>query len=469
MSIFKRQAFIKPGSKLDLLFAKHLNSSLFSHREILSMFGPLILDQLFINLIGVLTVSMISSSGQDSVTAVSLINPLTGLVMALMSAISSGGTVIVAQYKGRGDNAKIRTAAGHTLFISVAISITACLLLILFAQPLVHLMFGAAEQSVLTKAQNYLIGNSVSLMLHSSYVGVFAVFRGIGNTKICLRLTVVINAVHLILSMLFINVMKLDIMGTVFSLILARLIGGSVALYALFIRKEHGIYMRFKDVFGLKAFILKSILKVGIPFGVEQVFFNGGAILVQTYMVVLGTASVAANAVSNSVFALFYAMPSAVATLAITIVGQCIGAGDKDLARWYGKKMILLGTVMSVISLIIFTPLLPVILSWYSPPAETLSIIYRLLVIALIAFPFFWVTSNTMPAILRSAGDSNYSSIVSLITMWLIRVGGGYVVAIPLGFGIEGVWACMCLEWIVRVAAFGIRFHGNKWLSKKII
>lgn len=432
------------------------------------MLLPLVLDQFFINFIGVMTTAMISASSQESVSAVSLVSPLYMMIFAIFNAVSAGGTVIVAQYKGRGDAARMRRAAGQVVLATVTVAIVCCAVLVCFADPLVRMMFGSAGEIIIQKARDYMIGVGISLIFHSFYMGAFAVFRGTGQTKICLRLTIIINLIHLLGSMLFLNVMKLDIAGTALSLNVARLIGGTVAMWALM---NPGSVMRVyaSDIFKIDWGILRSVFKVGIPFAIEQMFFNGGSLIVQTYIVSLGTASVAANAVTNSSFAIMYSAGFAVSTLAITIVGQCIGAGDQKLARWYGKKMIVLGTVMVLLSILVFLPLQPLILKMYQAPENTLSIIYTLIFTAIIPMPFFWASSNIMPSVLRAAGDASFSSVVSLVTMWAVRVGAGWLLAIPLGLGVQGVWVSMGLEWGVRSLIFWLRFKGDAWLSKKTI
>ena len=70
-----------------------------------------------------------------------------------------------------------------------------------------------------------------------------------------------------------------------------------------------------------------------------------------------------------------------------------------------------------------------------------------------------------MPSVMRAAGDASFSSYFSLVTMWVIRVGLGYVFAIPLGYGIKGVWFCMCLEWVVRTIVFWRRYRSDAWFS----
>jgi putative MATE family efflux protein len=459
---------VKRGSRLDRFLERQFGSSLFTHGQIFAMLLPLILDQFFINLIGLLTTAMISSSSQESVSAVSLVGPVYMMIFAVFNAISVGGTVVVAQYKGRGDREKIREASGQVMLATFLVSVVSCIVLVTFAGSFINLMFGAADPVVIDKARGYLIGVAISQIFLSIYMGAFAVFRGMGEAKICLRLTIIINLIHLLASMLFLNVMHLDIFGTTLSLNIARAIGGAVAVWLL-MRPNSVLRVYPKHIFKFDLSILKSVFKLGIPFALEQIFFNGGSMLVQTYIVQLGTKSVAANAITNSAFSILYAAGLAVGTLATTVVGQCAGAGEKALARRYGAKMIWLGTVIVILSIVVLFPLMPVILMLYQAPKETLSIIYTLLFTVIIPMPFFWAVSNIMPNILRSAGDAAFSSVVSLVTMWVVRVGLGYLFAITLGFGVQGVWICMGIEWAVRTLIFYLRYRSDVWLSKKTI
>lgn len=459
---------IQPGSRTDAWLSRHFDSAQFSYQEIFGMFGPLLIDQFFIYLIGMLTTSMISSSSQESVSAVSLVSPLTYMIIALSNAVASGGTVVVAQYKGKGDQEKMRRAAGQVVFASFMVALATCTLLLVVSDSMVNWMFGTADAVIREKATAYTIGFGISLIPFSLYNGVFAVLRGVGDTKTCLRLTVIINLIHLFASMLFLNVMKLDILGTTLSYNIARLIGGGVAVYLL-VTPRGRLTVPLRELVHIDWNYQKSIFQIGIPFAAEQIFFNGGSLIVQSYISGMSNAQIAANAITNSSFGLFYSAGLSVSTLTITIVGQCIGAGDIPLAKKYGKRMILLGSISCLASVLILGPLLPLILSLYSPHAETLTIIYQLIVIGAIPLPFVWALSNVTPSILRAAGDANFTSIFSLLTMWVIRVGLGYLAAVPLGLGIHGVWISMGLEWVVRAVVFSIRFRGNKWYCHKVI
>lgn len=441
-----------------------LGSRFFSWKQILKMLGPLVMDSFFVCLIGVLTTAMISSSSQESVSAVSLVSPLYMMIYAVFNAISAGGTVVVAQFKGRGDTERMKVAAGQLLIATPLSAIIVCAVLVTFSDPLVHFFFGGVEEAVLVKAEQYLIGIAVSMIFLAFYMSGFAVFRGLGETKLCLRLSVIINLLHFLASLVFINLMKLDIMGSVLSLNLARLVGGAVAVWQLFAPKGL-LRIRAVHIFRVEKRILKEVLRIGIPFGMEQLFLNGGAMFVQIYIAKLGTMCVAANAIGGSVISLMYAATAAVSTLAVTVVGQCIGAGEKELARRYGRAMVNLGTWIMLISLAVLLPLLPLLLKLYQAPDDTRAMIYTVVAIAAVCMPFFWSSSNILPAVMRAAGDASFSSYFSLVTMWIVRVGLGYLFAIPFGFGLPGVWVCMCLEWAVRTVVFWMRFKGEVWLE----
>lgn len=446
--------------------SKKFDSPLFDTKQIFSMLMPLIMDSFFVCAIGILTTAMISSSSQESVSAVSLVSPLYMMIYAVYNAISAGGTVVVAQFKGKGDIEKMKRAAGQLMVATPLSALIACVILVVFADPLVHTLFGGVGEAVLVKAEQYLIGIAISMVFLAVYMSGFAVFRGLGETKLCLRLTVIINLLHFVASFVFINLMQLDIMGSALALNLARFVGGAAAIWMLLSPKSI-LRVEKRHILPLDKKILKEIFRIGIPYGMEQLFMNGGAMIVQIYIAQLGAVSVAANAVANSTFSLFYAAPGAVATLAVTVIGQCIGSGDKALARRYGKSMIWLCTALTVVSLAVGLPLMPLILKMYQAPDNTVSVIYSVLAIAAVCMPFFWPVSNILPAVMRSAGDASYASYFSLVTMWAVRVALGYVLAVWLELGIQGVWIGMCVEWAVKTLAFWRRFKGDKWLSYK--
>jgi len=451
------------------LLDRHFSSDLFTYKEIFGMWVPLILDAFFINAISMLSTSMVSSSGQDSIAAVSMINPLSALLICGFNAIATGGTVVVAQYKGAGDEEDVSRASGQTLLLTVLITVAVSLPFIVFASPITRFFYKGAEEIVLTKAATYLMGTGLSMIPYALYTAIFGIYRGLGETKLCLKLTIYINLSFFLFCLLFINIMKLDVWGSALSYILARSLGAVVAVIYLFIKSKKLLTVKARHIFRFDGQIFKSMLKISLPFGLEQFVLQGGWLLVQKYMVVLGTEIMAANAVANSMLMLIYALPQAVGNLVTAVIGRCIGAGKKDEARKYTKSFIGLSTASLAVSIAIFLPVYPLVMPIYNPSPGAISTIYTITAIALIPMVFVWPHANTSPNILRSAGDATYASVVSLVGMWIFRVVLGYLAAVPLGFGIVGVWVCMVLEWVFRALFYGFRIKGDNWLFKRTI
>ncbi|MEG0691652.1 MAG: MATE family efflux transporter [Oscillospiraceae bacterium] len=288
MKFFRGVTLIKPNTKADRFLTNRYGSTMFSYREIFGMLGPLIIDQFFIYFIGMLTNAMISASSQESVTAVGLVSPITMIAASLLFATSAGGTVIVAQYKGKGDEQTMKKSSAQVILITFLVAAVTATALFVFAEPVMNFAFSDADQEVKDKACEYMRGFSISLIPFAIYNGIFSVLRGIGDTKTCLRLTVVINGVHLLGSMFFINVLNLDILGTSLSFILARAIGGALALYIV-LSPNGVIIFRIREFFIWDWKLQKAIIKLGVPFAIEQIFLNLGALAAQMYIVKLGT------------------------------------------------------------------------------------------------------------------------------------------------------------------------------------
>lgn len=462
------QITVKPPSRFSRFLERRYGSELFSSSQIFRMLVPLIIDQFFIYLIGMLTNAMISTSSQASVTAVGMVFPVNMVMTNLFSAIGSGGTILVAQYHGKGDTEKTRKAAAQVISLSFIAAAVLSIVAIIFAPAIVDLLFPKAELIIREKAALYIRGMCLSNLPFSIYNSIFCALRGVGDTTRCLRLTIVINAIHLIASFLFINIFKWDIIGTTMSYTLARTIGAIVAVL-LITTASSTIKLKIRDFIEFNGAVIKTIVRLGIPFAVEQIFINAGAIVAQMFISTLGTTSMAANTIASSCSNLFYGAGFAISALTVTVVGQSMGYGDPALARKYSKRMFELGVIISLISIAVIYPLMPLILKLYNPLPETLPIIYQLIFIGVIPLPFFWSSAFIFPSSLRAAGDTGFTSIVCLISMWLCRVLLGYLFTITLGFGVHGVWLSLGVEWALRSAIFAIRLHGKKWLTKKVI
>lgn len=438
------------------------------YRQIIALFIPILIDQAFIIGLNLVNTAMISSSGVAAVSAVNIVDSLNIFLINVFVAVATGGTVLVAQYKGSRNDRNVSRASAATVTSVSLLSVAIALLLIAFHQPMLNLLFGAASPEVLESARVYLIGSSISYTGLATVQAVCASLRGIGKTRASLFLSLIMNLLYVLLNVLFITLLDMGVFGMTLAVNIARYVGAGCALYYLF-RVETSLHLQWRDLFQFPIEMLRKMLFIGIPFAAEQMFFNGGKLLTQVFIVSLGTYAIATNAIAGALAGVFQIPASALSLTIVTVVGQCIGGGNIRDARKFIKSFLWLGSIFLAALSLILMPFFYPLVHLFEPPTEIIGDIFLVLMVSLIAQLPLWPISFILPSALRAAGDSRFTSISSMLTMWLFRVIFGYVLGISFGLGILGVWLAMCCEWGVRGFIFLWRFRGEKWYAHKLI
>ena len=344
--------------KADRWLTRWLSGSIFTWQQILRMTVPYVLDSLSIMLIGMLITALISKNGETSVAAVSLVGPITNLVVCMFNGIGAGGTVVVAQCCGTKDPEQVSKASGQVIWLTVLIGIVSCLPMLIFPRVVLLALYPAAEPAVLDKASVYLAGSAWSILPFTVYTAIYSVLRGIGESKKCLFLSVVINVAYLVFSVVFLNWLNLDIQGSVYALVLARVLGALAAAVVLFFWRPP-IAFTLRRLFAFDRKLLRSTLKVSIPFGMEQIFSTCGNIVAGVYMVHLGTTAIATNSIANSLLGVLTAAASSAGNLAVTVVGRCVGAGERQEAKRYGRSTVMISLLLLALTAAVFYPASP--------------------------------------------------------------------------------------------------------------
>lgn len=447
---------------------KYLSGESMDYRQIIALFVPILIDQAFIVGLNLVNTAMISSSGVAAVSAVNIVDSLNIFLINVFVAVATGGTVVVAQYKGSGNDRNVSRASAGTVTSVALMALGIGLLLIGFHNPILNLLFGAASADVLDSARVYLIGSSISYFGLAVVQAVCAALRGIGKTRASLTLSLIMNLLYVLLNIVFITLMDMGILGMTLAVNIARFAGAVCALYYLF-KMEASLHLHLRDLFHFPLSMLRKIMFIGLPFAAEQMFFNGGKLLTQVFIVSLGTYAIATNAIASSLAGVFQIPAGALSLTIVTVVGQCIGRENIADAKKFIKAFLWLGSGSLTLISLILMPLFKPLVGIFEPPAEIVGDIFLVLLVSAIAQVPLWPASFILPSALRAAGDSRFTSVTSMLTMWLFRVVLGYVLGIVLGFGILGVWVAMNCEWGVRGAIFLWRFRGKKWYAHKLI
>ena len=441
---------------------------MFSRRFLYTLIIPLIIEQVLMVSIGMADTVMIASAGESAVSAISLVDSITILIVQLFAAFATGGAVVASQYLGNRDNASANAAAKQLILLSLLVSIFLLILCMPFRRQIISFIFGSIETSVLEGGATYFIYILLSLPFLAAYNASAALFRSMGNSKISLWVSLVMNLVNVAGNAYFIFALHLGVIGAGLGTLLSRIIGSAIIL-ALLTNPTNQISVRNYRHWSLRWDMIKRILHIGIPNGIEGSVFQIGKLLVQGFIAAFGTASIAANAIANSVASFVNIPGGAIGLASITVIGQAIGAKRPDQAVFYGKRMLFaayIAMIIVAIPVFIFAPRIVLIFNLSAEATELASNVIRS---AMIFSSILWPTAFSLPNFLRAAGDAKFTMVVSMVSMWASRVGMSYLLAILFGWGIYGVWFGMYIDWIFRSICFITRFARGKWKTKRVI
>lgn len=435
-----------------------------SQREILAILFPVIIDQFFLISFNFINTAMISSSGSAAISAVNMVGSINIFLVQIFVAIGLGGTVLISRAYGRGDTQGLGALSASVIHGTLFIG-TILMLLFLIIHPVVlNLLFGKADALVMSHAKGYFVGILLSYPAHAVIEGINGSLRGLGFTRNSLKNSLFMNSVYLVSNLVFVLIFDLGIIGLIVSLLISRFLGVIFASYSMYQHRQN-FRLRKKDLTQLDFPTISFILRTSLPFAAESLFFNGGKIIMQMMIVSFGTAHIAANAIAGSWIQLSEIIPSALATSLVPIVGQSVGRRNLNDVQNLTKSFIRLGIVAIIAVDILLLPLFPWAMKLFNPEPEMIPIIFKIYMVAFVMHGVAWCYSFVLPSALRAVGDGKFTTTVSLFSMWIFRIGAGYLIGVYLGYGLLGIFVVMTIEWGIRGAIFYRRFLSNKWMK----
>ena len=441
---------------------------LFPRRALWMLLIPLIIEQMLNSLMGMVDTLMVSRVGAEAISAVSLVDSINNLVLQVFAAMAAGAAIICSQYLGRKDEKGCNDAAKQIVLTVVAISSVIMIIGVGFRKPLLHLIFGSVEEAVMTNAQMYFLITALSYPFIALFQAGAAFYRACGNSKFTMKTALIANVANIVGNTLFIFVLQMGAAGAAISTLISRALCAFVVFYAL---RKPGYAIQLKNYFSIRPDLnlIVKILAIGVPSGIENGMFQFGKLAIQSTVSSLGTAAIAAQAMT-----IIFENVNGMAAVGIgiglmTVVGQSIGAGRQEEAKYYIVKLAGYAEVAMIIScILVYIAARPVtVLAGMSE--ESTALCMQMILAITIVKPLLWVPSFTPPNGLRAAGDVRFSMITATLTMWLCRVALSIFLMRVVKTGPIGVWYGMFADWGVRGVIFTIRFVRGKWLRFKVI
>lgn len=435
---------------------------LFDNRALKALIIPLVIEQTLSITVGVADSMMVASAGEAAVSAVSLVDTVFVLLINLFAALATGGAVICGQYLGR-EHPELSRRAAEQLILFTAVFAVAIMALAYACRSLIlNVVFGSIEPDVMSNCNTYLLIVAASIPFIALYNAGAALFRSMGDSRTAMYLALIMNAINLTGNAILIYGMKMGVAGAAIPTLISRISAAAMILFLLRDqRKAIHISIPFSPRFDFP--LLKKILAIGIPNGLENSMFQLGKIMVLSMVSGFGTASIAANAVCNSI-AMFQVLPgSAIGFAVLTVVARCVGAGRYDQARYYTKKLLLITYGAKVLINLLVLAALPTLIRLYNLSPEAAGYTHTVIWYHAACVVTIWPLSFTLPNTLRAASDVTYPMILSCLSMWIFRIGFSWLLGVKLQWGILGIWVAMTIDWLFRAICFSLRYRSTKW------
>lgn len=438
---------------------------------------PAIVEQIMLTAVQYVDTAMVGRLGADATAAVGLTTSPTWMFHGIFAATAMGFSVQVAQHLGaeRGEQAK--RVVAQSLRVVAVLGICLGTLGVVISFPLPYWL--GAEPEIIKPASTYFRIMACGMPLTFGVQMISSMFRCSGDTKSPMILNTMVNVINVILNFLFIYPTRpLTLLGVTFTMPgLGLGVSGAalasvtstgtifmVFLWMLFnregpIRLSKGIDSR------LDKQCLGAAFRLGLPIAMERLAMSGAQVMQTSIITEIGTVSLAAHHLAVTAESISYAPAFGVSQSATAMVGQAIGAGRKDLAMYFAKISIVMGMVIMTMGgavLFVFSePLIKI----FSDDPEVIVLGSQVLRVVAFAEPLFGasiVSSGT----LRGAGDSKFPFIISLSTMWGVRITLSMLLAARMG--LVGVWLAMAIELMTRGSIFLIRVLRGKWVNSRL-
>lgn len=441
---------------------------LFPRRALWMLLIPLIIEQMLNSLMGMVDTLMVSRVGAEAISAVSLVDSINNLVLQVFAAMAAGAAIICSQYLGRKDEKGCNDAAKQIVLTVVVISSVIMIIGVGFRKPLLHLIFGSVEEAVMTNAQMYFLITALSYPFIALFQAGAAFYRACGNSKFTMKTALIANVANIVGNTLFIFILQMGAAGAAISTLISRALCAFVVFYAL---RKPGYAIQLKNYFSIRPDLnlIVKILAIGVPSGIENGMFQFGKLAIQSTVSLMGTAAIAAQGMTNIIENLNGIMSIGMGIGLMTVVGECLGAGEKEEAVYYIKKISIAAEVVLIATcLLMFGLTYPITYFGGMEPESAKLCIFMVTCITIVK-PIVWIMAFIPPYGFRAAGDVRFTMTTSMLCMWFCRVVLAMVLARVFHMGPIAVWIGMFTDWTIRGIIYTIRFKNRKWLTHQVI
>ena len=458
----------KEGEVRSLKPSEFRSPALFDRRSLVRLLLPLIIEQFLMMTVGMADTIMVATAGEAAVSGISLVDSINLLLIQVFAALSTGGTVVVSQYLGRRDADNADRSAKQLLHSATLMALILMAIALIFRRGLLTAIFGHIDAAVMDNALDYFLYTSLAYPFMAVYNAGAALFRAMGNSKVSMYVSLVVNIVNITVNAVLIYGFNMAAAGAGIGTLTSRVVA-AVIMVVLMRRRSNVVRIHHIWKPEWQPDLLRRILGIGIPNGMENGMFQVGKLLVAGLISTFGTAAISANAISNTIGSVVQVPGQAIGLGLVAVVGQCMGARQDDQAVYFSRRLLLVAYLsvgpLSALMFLLAGPLVSLFGLSAAATAAAIEILRWFAVFNIFIYPIAFVLPNA----LRGAGDAKFTMAVSMFSMWAFRIGCSYLFCMVFELNLLGVWLAMFVDWIVRASIFVTRFQRGRWKSIRLI
>lgn len=441
---------------------------IFSDRALFALILPIVVEQLLALLVGIADTLMVSYAGEAAVSGVSLVNQLNNVFILVFSAIASGGAVIASQYVGRQDKENGIRASSQLLMITTLISLVMMGIALIFRTGLLRLLFGQVEADVMDACVTYLVLSAYSFPFLAIYNACAGLYRSMNKSNVVMNISLIMNGINVAGNAIGIFVLHAGVAGVAVPSLISRTFA-AVAMLVLIRNPQNSLHIRSKDIFSWSGAMLRRILYVAVPNGVENGLFQISKVALSSIVALFGTSQIAANGVAQSFWSVASLFCIALGYAFVTVIGQCMGKGDIQAADYYQKKLLRLTYLGGGVWNLLILALTPLMLRLYSLSDETVGYVIILVAIHNLSNLALAPLAFSLANGLRAAGDIRYTMFAAVFATVVCRVFFSLLFGIWQNMGVIGIALAMVADWLIKAALIVVRYRNKKWTKFQVI
>ena len=428
------------------------------------LYPAVFIEQTSAMLLGLVNVAVTGTISSAALAGVGQVNTFNNVITYFFSNYAMGGNVMVAQNVGAKNPEGVKKSAAQSLLLGILLSLAMTVVLFFGKTAILYGLYGDVDADVMAYSIEYFSIALLATPLWFIYYQCVGVFRSAGDTKMPMKVSMLMNCVNIVLSVVLVIFMDMGPAGAGWSMVCAVGTAALVGLIKIFDPRSV-VCIRGEFKLHLEKAIVSKTLSVGIPAGIENLMFNGGKVILQVFLSSMGTTVISAYSVANSMISVTQLPLISYSALIVTMAGQAAGTGSKERTRFVTNHMMRTGRWIGCISIIWKVVLAYPIAFCFSREMSVVNMAVGMLLIETVFMPF-WADSFMLPNVFRASRDVKVTLITGSITMWSVRVFGAWLLGVKLGMQGYGVMLAMCIDWIARCSVYTPRFKGDKWMRK---